>query len=66
MSEPISRHVRVEVGDARESMSANWQNIFSVHYHRILSTFSARSAPIILMALIFCPCWVGGALTEVD
>lgn len=66
VSEQISRLVRHEVGDATESMSANWQNIFSVRYHRIHSTFSARSALIILMTLIFSPCWVGRDLTEVD
>lgn len=29
VSEQISRRVRNEVGDAGESLSANWQNIFS-------------------------------------
>lgn len=62
VSEQISRRVRDEVGDASESLSANWQNIFSVHYHRIHSTFPARSALIILMTLIFSLCAVGSGL----
>lgn len=35
VSERISGRVRNEVGEAGESLSANWQNIFSVYYHRI-------------------------------
>lgn len=44
VSEQISRRVTNEVGDARESLSANWQNIILVGDHRFHPAFPARSA----------------------